>query len=519
MSGPSAHFYQFNPFSPSKHTLNTDEGIIDMDIWGRMETSYLNDSTSLTHWAQNYPFTYNGYPMTSVMFPRLPTVVKWTELPKPFAESYFCDARPYSKDYGGFDAITFGNLLQILNFTPYTFRPVNEYGYQLDNGTYIGSIGDVLYSKAGFSSNGRFVQDYGTSEIEFMYPTFFDKFCIIAPKAQQIPQWLAVFRCFNPYVWTLFLVSTTILGFIWYLFKKWTCYLHKNRLITKKTDELISPLHDTIPVAIIDMWLIMTSGVPSILPYHSVERLFMTGCLLLSLTIGGTFQGSLTTSYSTKSYYADIHTLKQLDESGLPIGTSSRNLANILDSDNNPVLNSLQKKFIISSVPVIDQTAFKRDICCIERASDITVIMTTTFELADGSALLHVIEECPRSYHLAFIVRKGWPFLTRFNEIVMRFSEAGFLFLWYEQAETAIILSERIKRLKDLKDTLQAFSLEDMQTAFYILLIGLIFCTIIFFFELWLGRRKEGIRIREKTKEIGDVMCNAIKPRKVFYIN
>lgn len=91
--------------------------------------------------------------------------------------------------------------------------------------------------------------------------------------------------------------------------------------------------------------------------------------------------------------------------------------------------------------------------------------------------------------------------------------------MWYEQAETAIILSERIKRLKDLKDTLQAFSLEDMQTAFYILLIGLIFCTIIFFFELWLGRRKEGIRIREKTKEIGDVMCNAIKPRKVFYIN
>lgn len=54
-----------------------------------------------------------------------------------------------------------------------------------------------------------------------MFPVFNDKFCVIAPKAQQIPQWIAIFRCFNVYVWILIVIINMACGYIWYLLKRW----------------------------------------------------------------------------------------------------------------------------------------------------------------------------------------------------------------------------------------------------------------------------------------------------------
>lgn len=85
------------------------------------------------------------------------------------------------------------------------------------------------------------------------------------------------------------------------------------------------------------------------------------------------------TSYSTVTYYKDISTLKELDESGLPIGTSSGSLAGIFGKNNSggPVIRSLAGKyyFLNTTIPTIERTAYKRDICCVERLTDISVII------------------------------------------------------------------------------------------------------------------------------------------------
>lgn len=103
---------------------------------------------------------------------------------------------------------------------------------------------------------------------------------------------------------------------------------------------------------------------------------------LLNLTLISTCfvcpQGSLTTSFSTVSYYKDINTLSALDESGLPIVTSSPTLKNLFGSeeDASPVLKSLIKKFLIYEIEnQMNQTAFERNICSIERYSDVTIII------------------------------------------------------------------------------------------------------------------------------------------------
>lgn len=64
------------------------------------------------------------------------------------------------------------------------------------------------------------MSDYGTSDIEYMAPYFFDKLCIISPKALKVPQWMAIFKIFSMNVWIAFLVVNCLCGLFWFLLKR-----------------------------------------------------------------------------------------------------------------------------------------------------------------------------------------------------------------------------------------------------------------------------------------------------------
>lgn len=59
---------------------------------------------------------------------------------------------------------------------------------------------------------------------------------------------------------------------------------------------------------------------------------------------------------------------------------------------------------------------------------------------------------------------------------------------WYEMVEQAIIFQERLQR-RNFADNVRVFTLVDVQTAFYILGIGLFFCLTVFLLEVYLDYR------------------------------
>lgn len=77
-----------------------------------------------------------------------------------------------------------------------------------------------------------------------------------------------------------------------------------------------------------------------------------------------------------------MSTLKELDESGLHIGTSSGSLRNLfgVEDRESDLMKSLASKFDVlnTTETVIKRTAEKRDICCIERKTDLSIIMTVS---------------------------------------------------------------------------------------------------------------------------------------------
>lgn len=75
--------------------------------------------------------------------------------------------------------------------------------------------------------------------------------------------------------------------------------------------------------------------------------------------------------------------MKELDESGLHIGTSSGSLKSLFGGGEreSDLMKSLASKFHVfnTSSPVIERTANSRDICCIERKTDFSVILTVSY--------------------------------------------------------------------------------------------------------------------------------------------
>lgn len=179
---------------------------------------------------------------------------------------------------------------------------------------------------------------------------------------------------------------------------------------------------------VIEMWNIMFAAPSFHLPLRNVERIMLTACLLANLIIIGTFQGTLTTSFSTVTYLKDINTLEQLDASGLPTIVGSRSIMDIYGTNGSTLIQSLASKMILrdnTNTTSLFMTANQRKSFSIERKADLNVMINTNFVDASGRPLVHVVQECPRDYYIAYLARTGWPLSATFNWLLLKFFEAG----------------------------------------------------------------------------------------------
>lgn len=110
-------------------------------------------------------------------------------------------------------------------------------------------------------------------------------------------------------------------------------------------------------------------------------------------------------------------------------------------------------------------------------------MLQTKYLNADGSPQLHVVAECPRHYYLTYISRRDWPFLPRFNKILFRLSESGFTKYWQEMTSSTLI--RRAYAEREIFEEGKPFTLKNVETPFYLLLIGYLFSSIVFLVEKW----------------------------------
>jgi len=221
-------------------------------------------------------------------------------------------------------------------------------------------------------------------------------------------------------------------------------------------------------------------------------------------------------------YYPDIDNLRDLDTSGLPIFSTSASLTDLFDDDDNDdnynvdstsLMQSLRKKVqLTSDINAISSAAHYRNVSAFARESYFPIIAEELID-ANGGPLLHLVEECPGTkntlvyknsyyihtnitcvyilgkFYLSYLLPKNSILNERINTLINQLNQAGLPSLWSQHIVHAFIVqkrsltNEKLARNGKEMDDFVPFNLSDVQSSFYVLLIGLSISTIVFFHE------------------------------------
>lgn len=431
--------------------------------WGRVR------KIPLTHLREQIvkPFSglqnLRGYPIKTSIFPREPTSIKYTTSPW-----YINENLSLTNFYGGFDGLLLVNMALYLNFTPVIQETKNGYGWKQSNGTYVGSLGDIIYRTADLSANSRFFEKFESRKIESTEYITTVHLCFIVPKSQRIPQWIQIFSCFSSYTWLLIVVTIAVISSVWILLQKTEAYMNEY-----KTS---SAAHWSLCSAILFNFIDIT---PS---FHG-KILLATG-MYFYLILTSIFQGNLATSFSIVSFYPEIDSLDALVNTDLKVSTN----LDVLNDETSLLLKELNRKkantFYDSSM---DRAAYYRDVCTVERKTDAEFLIKTKYSDDDGVPLLHIISSCSFYKHLTYIVPSESPFLSAFNNALQKFREAGLTEKWYSNSIDFHFIQEVYKSKKRHTSTGSSpIDIYDIQSAFYILFTGLVTALFMFIGEIYI---------------------------------
>ncbi|KAK2583467.1 hypothetical protein KPH14_009436 [Odynerus spinipes] len=194
--------YAYDPFVRAKK--NAERGKVESinvtskeDIFQRLST--------LTHRRTN---NMHGYQLNVALFEQFQSLMKMKETPP--KGSIF----EYSAGYNGVDGIILGTVAKYMNFKVKVVLSRDEikYGHELPNGTYVGTLGDLVHGRADVAFVSFFVKSYGKSKhsFEFTSHTEFDSICVFVPKTRKIPKWLRIHHMFEPSIWFCSIISPII---------------------------------------------------------------------------------------------------------------------------------------------------------------------------------------------------------------------------------------------------------------------------------------------------------------------
>uniref|UniRef100_T1H116 Ionotropic glutamate receptor C-terminal domain-containing protein n=1 Tax=Megaselia scalaris TaxID=36166 RepID=T1H116_MEGSC len=383
--------------------------------WGNLKRVIVDENITLIcdRNLDNFPKHFNGFPQRVFMFQEDPVAVNWDRFPKSFQNSYLGKHRKQNPMTAGYNGLTMAGLVEYINFTPLYIVPkleADKYAYKDNEGLIKGS-GEVSYSKFDIVGMLHFITDNQGMDYEFLHPIFFDNYCVVAPIANSMPLFIASMKCFTLGSWIFIFAIPYISAFILKILNKF------------------NPSHDGLKVS------------------NFVQLTGLLTFVLISITANiktkSSMQRWLLSGYKR---YNEINDLRSLSESSFDIVINSPFMYNIAFGDESravdPIMKKLQSKLRLG-VDSVYQTV-ERKACVFRMKSDYEIV-NMKIQSQFGEEKLHLVNECPRSYHSTFLVRKGWSFSPLFNRRIINLVESGLIDFWKESSKFALNLNSTIE--------------------------------------------------------------------------
>nr|XP_022917638.1 uncharacterized protein LOC111426952 [Onthophagus taurus] len=354
-----------------------------------------------------------------------------------------------------------------LNFTP-VIRYTWDFGNKEPNGTITGAFG-MLYNKEIDAIFGQiFTKDYHINEITFTNTISGDKLCVIVPKMEQKPKWLAIFATFQIEVWILIVTFVTTIGICLYFLRKFNSF-------TKNFSNL-NHFHfnefDTRFITLTsDTFRLVYNVAPNYLSRRPIEKIFLINFLFFALINTAAFQSSLSTVLTAPQYYKNLQSLEDLAKSQMRISSYSEGLRDTFATSEQPHIQVLNSRF---SILPYTQNRYDAYLSRLTKTKYIQSLEVKTY----GKLISHTIPDCPNSYLLSYLTRRDSLILDEINRIIEGCVESGLYNKWYND----VVGGAWNERLLENVET-RAFTINDIQTAFYCLLLGYLLSIITFGLE------------------------------------
>ncbi|KYN43087.1 hypothetical protein ALC56_02462 [Trachymyrmex septentrionalis] len=277
-----------------------------------------------------------------------------------------------------------------------------------------------------------FVHQYeGYRRYEFTASLYEDKLCLIAPTAGFVPKSHMPIMSFASNLWVALAIYNILVSVLWFLIKYYSVSFRRRKTVllplTKTTGYVLSQRSTDLPLKIHPYVsscfdLVETSCYPlkedsGSAGSTTAQRAFLIGTLFFGLIVTSLYQSCLMFSLSNPFHYPELNTLEDVACSNFTIITK---------------YNNLKKNTFLGNTP-LDK------------------------KLRDGNDLLHIVEECPTTFMLSYIMRLHSPYRERINGLLLRMQQMGFVRL----CDLASFSNERSTTLDDDKN-LQASNIEEI---------------------------------------------------------
>ncbi|KAJ3647502.1 hypothetical protein Zmor_019376 [Zophobas morio] len=437
------------------------------ESWGITQYYSFDEITSNFRTITNILDNFNQFPLNITIIPNLLGAV--INLPNLLKHNPIYQNLSSSKGFGGVDGLILATLADRFNFDVNLVNTTTDKYFSdfLPQGTpSSGGLNDALEPKVAYSANSKFLLRYDLN-VDFVVVHAVDHLCVVVPKAQKIPKWTGLFRCFTQNAWFLIASTCIVCTVVWYL---------------------IAPT-----TSLSDCFWTMFSylfGSPVKVVPRNNQLFVLASCLYFNIVVLGIIQGYLFRTITTTEFGLDMDTLDDVDKSGLTIETS---LWLPVDGNSSTIAN-LRKKLKWTGFHVYDSVATHRNIAATNLQFYADFLIRSKYIDEEGLPLLHIVDECLITSFVGHFMPKGSALFTIFNNAIMKMVESGLAHKWLRDISDSKI-TENIIKLNKNKEVIRAFSLYDLQIAFYLVVFGCIISVFIFLSEV-LWHKKYTLRIK-----------------------
>lgn len=360
--------------------------------------------------------------------------------------------------------------------------PDELWGVPLENGSWSGTSGQLIQGLVDVAMDFYFYRCDIIKEVECLTPHLIDKVRWYVPCATPYSGWMSLIRVFTLSFWLGFLASYFIVTIA-----MWQMAKISNRMFVQS---IKYQAYTNLTKCLINFWaVILGESVPNKPPQEPVIRAVFLIWISYCLAVNTVYQTYLTTFLVHPGLEHQIGSEDEVFNSGMEYGIPSTIATVITDLMGYHYRNLL---YCDDHKTCQNRVAFKRDFSYIYSTLSMEFIIAARYMDANGKQLICSFEEIISSQLITIPVPKGYAMLDRFNKIILHLLQGGFIDQWFRDIKYTIFLSSTAETTLLTGEYIK-LSLLHMQSALYILLLGIILSFIVFLIEVLFYRNMHPI--------------------------